>query len=73
MLTAAAIGWFPNIREAAAGMSGESRSYESDDGRATRYERLYADVYKELYGRLAPLFPALEAALEEHEVGATSR
>ena len=73
MLAAAAIGWFPNIREAAAGMSGESQRYDPDDERAVRYERLYTDVYKELYGKLAPLFPALEAALEEQEVEAASR
>src|SRR5215213_8792136 len=73
MLAAAAIDWFPNIREAAAGMSGESRLYEPDDGRATRYERLYTGTYKELYGKLAPLFPALEDTLAQHEVEAASR
>src|SRR5215208_3197196 len=73
MHAAAAIGWFPNIRDAAAGMSGESRRHEPDDERATRYERLYTEVYKELYGKLAPLFPALEATLEEQEVEATGQ
>jgi xylulokinase len=73
MHAAAAIGWFPNIREAAAGMSGESRRYEPDVERTARYERLYTEVYKELYGKLAPLFSALEATLEEQEVEATGR
>jgi xylulokinase len=64
MLAAAATGTHEGIREAAAAMSGEGDRFEPDEKRAEFYDRLYTDVYKELYPRLSPLFPALAQALK---------
>jgi xylulokinase len=64
MLAAAATGMHGGIREAAAAMSGEGDRFEPDEKRAEFYDRLYTDVYKEIYPRLAPLFPALAEALK---------
>ena len=52
------------LRDVAATMSGEGATYEPDEERAAFYDRIYNDVFKELYPRLAPLFPALAEALE---------
>ena len=48
-----------NLRDMAAAMSGEGASYEPNEQRAGFYDRIYNDVYKELYPRLSALFPAL--------------
>ncbi len=63
MFAAAGAGTFRDLREAAAAMSGEGATFQPDPNRAAFYDRLYTDVYKELYPRLAPLFPALANAL----------
>lgn len=52
------------IRDAAASMSGEGNTYEPNEGRAAFYDRIYSDVYKEIYPRLSTLFPAFAEALE---------
>jgi xylulokinase len=52
------------IRDAAASMSGEGNTYEPNEGRAAFYDRIYNDVYKEIYPRLSTLFPAFAEALE---------
>ena len=51
------------IRDAAASMSAEGDSYEPDERRAAFYDRIYNDVYKEIYPRLSTLFPAFAEAL----------
>ncbi|MCU0694713.1 MAG: FGGY family carbohydrate kinase [Polyangiaceae bacterium] len=48
MLAAAAIGWYPCIRDAAAQMGGLGQSF-SPGPNAPRYERLARDVYREIY------------------------
>jgi sugar (pentulose or hexulose) kinase len=45
-------------------MSGEGASYEPDEERLAFYDRIYNDVFKELYPRLSELFPALAEAVE---------
>ena len=65
MLAAAAAGIHDGIGEAAAAMSGTGARFEPDEKRTARYDRLYTDVYKEIYPHLAPLFPALANALKE--------
>ncbi|MEJ7873064.1 MAG: hypothetical protein WKF67_12475, partial [Rubrobacteraceae bacterium] len=67
MLAAAASGMFGDIREAAEAMSGEGASYEPDDKNAAFYDRLYNDVYKEIYPSLKHLFPALTDAMKSAE------
>jgi xylulokinase len=51
-----------DLREVAATMSGEGAGYEPNEQRAKFYDRIYNDVYKELYPRLSALFPALAEA-----------
>ncbi len=53
-----------DLRDVAATMSGVGDTYEPDPERAAFYDRLYDDVYAQLYERLSPLFPALARALE---------
>src|SRR5215208_5708169 len=48
-----------DLRDVAAAMSGEGASYEPNEQRADFYDRIYNDIYKELYPRLSALFPAL--------------
>ncbi|MFL5665649.1 MAG: FGGY-family carbohydrate kinase [Ktedonobacteraceae bacterium] len=67
MFGAAGVGAFRDMREAATAMSGEGATFQPDPKRAAFYDRLYTDVYKELYPRLAPLFPALANALRVRE------
>jgi xylulokinase len=64
MLAAAATDDSVAIRDVAASMSGEGASYEPDEGRAAFYDRIYKDVYKEIYPRLSTLFPAFAEAIE---------
>ena len=61
MQAAAAVGNFPDIRQAAQEMSGEGARYSPNDATAARYDRLYTEVYKDIYPRLAPVFQALDA------------
>ena len=61
---AAAVGWYPTLRDAAEAMTGTGARHDPDPTAADRYDRLYA-VYRELYPRTAPLHAALQRALEE--------
>jgi xylulokinase len=65
MLAAAALEDTGEIREVATTMAGEGASYEPDEQRSAFYDRLYNDVFKELYPRLSDLFPALAEAVED--------
>ena len=63
MMAAAAMDDSIELREVAATMSGEGASYEPDEGRSAFYDRIYNDVFKEMYPRLSDLFPAFAEAL----------
>jgi sugar (pentulose or hexulose) kinase len=65
MMAAAAMDDSSELREVAASMSGEGASYEPDKERSAFYDRIYNDVFKELYPRLSDLFPALAEAVED--------
>jgi xylulokinase len=65
MMAAATMDDTDDLREVAAKMSGEGASYEPDEKRSALYDRIYNDVFKELYPRLADLFPALAEAVED--------
>lgn len=67
MLAAASTDDAGELREVAATMSGEGAVYEPDEGTSAFYDQLYEGVYKELYPRLAELFPALAKAVEGPE------
>jgi hypothetical protein len=45
-------------------MSGEGATYSPDEATAARFDRLYTEVYKEIYPRVAPVFKALDALKE---------
>lgn len=64
MQAAAACGIHGDVREAAAAMSGEGATYEPDEKRSAFYDRLYNDVYKEIYPSLRPIFPKLSEAMK---------
>ena len=49
MMAAAAMDDSGELREIAANMSGEGASYEPDEQRSAFYDRIYNDVFKELY------------------------
>src|ERR687893_294282 len=57
MMAAAATDDTGDLREVAATMAGEGDNYEPDDKRSVFYDRIYNDVFKELYPRLSDLFP----------------
>ena len=65
MMAATAMDDTGDLREVAATMSGEGDSYEPNEQRSAFYDRMYNDVFKELYPRLSDLFPALAAAVED--------
>jgi hypothetical protein len=52
------------LRDVASSMSGEGASYEPDEGRAAFYDRIYKDIYREIYPRLSTLFPAFAEIIE---------
>ena len=56
ILAAVAAGWYPNVRVAAAQMSGTGVRFEPNEAARAVYDRLYRDVYQ-------PLFPALQPLL----------
>ncbi len=53
-----------DLRDVAATMSGDGQTYEPDEKRAAFYDRLYNDVFAQLYPRLSPLFAPLAQAVE---------
>jgi xylulokinase len=72
MHAGAAIGAFAGIREAADQMSGEGATYEPDEAATARYDRLYTDVYREIYPRVAPLYEPLDALKTEQGASLSS-
>lgn len=54
ILAAAAAGWYPDVREAAAAMTGTERAFTPDEAARRRYDRLYTEVYR-------GLFPAVQS------------
>ena len=67
MLAAAAMDDSAELRDVAATMSGEGVSYEPDEETSGFYDRIYNDVFKELYPRLSDLFPKLAEAVEDSD------
>jgi sugar (pentulose or hexulose) kinase len=56
MVGAAAMGWYPSIAAAGEAMAGETYRTIPDPEVIQRYETLYRDQYRPLYGRLKSLF-----------------
>ena len=49
-------GCYANHRDAVAAMTRPGRAFSPDGDTVRLYDRLYSDVYRPLYGRLAPLY-----------------
>ena len=59
MTAAVGVGLHGDVHAARAAMARPGRRFEVDAGNARLYERLHRDVYRPLYGRLAPLYARL--------------
>jgi sugar (pentulose or hexulose) kinase len=59
MVTAAGLGMYPSVEDAATAMSARSTVFEPDPGRAGLYHELYHRVYRKMYGALGPLYEAI--------------
>ena len=57
ILAATAAGWYPDVRQAAAAMTGTAERFEPNAESWAIYDRLYRDVYK-------PLFPAIQGVVD---------
>jgi xylulokinase len=60
ILAAAAVGWYPSIREAAASMTSVGRTFVPDPANVDLYTRLF-EVYRDLYPTLKPQLKRLSA------------
>jgi len=49
-------GLYPDHASAVAAMTRVGQVFQPDPARHALYDRLYHDVYRALYGRLAPLY-----------------
>ena len=56
MVGAAAMNWYPSITAAGEAMLGETHHITPNPQAAARYEALYEDQYRPLYGKLKSLF-----------------
>ena len=56
MIGAAALDWFPSIGDAGGAMLDQSESLHPDLPAVARYEAVYQNTYRPLYGRLKSLF-----------------
>lgn len=52
-------GFFPNHAEAVKAMTRAGDVFEPDHSTSALYDRLYREVYSNLYGRLAPLYRSI--------------
>lgn len=57
ILAAAAAGWYPDVRSAAAAMTGTAERLDPDPAAHAVYDRLYREVYH-------PLFPAVQGVID---------
>ncbi len=60
MLTAAGLGIYSNVREAASAMSKVTTRFEPNPTNATLYKELYQRVYKKIYTSLSPLYKEIQ-------------
>jgi len=58
---AVGLGLHADMAQAVAGMTRVARWFTPRAEAADRYDRLYAEVYAPLYGRLQPLFERIRA------------
>jgi len=61
MLAATGIGWFGDVAGAARAMVRPGRRFEPQADAVRLYDQLYREVYRPLYGRLAPLYRRIRA------------
>lgn len=63
MLAATALGWHADVQAAAAAMVHPGRRFEPTPEAVKTYDALYRDVYRPMYGRLAPLYRRIRAII----------
>ena len=61
MLAAVGLGWHADVRAAVAAMSRAGRRFEPQAEAVRRYDALYRQVYRPMYGRLVPLYRRIRA------------
>ncbi len=61
MITAAGVGLFENVQQAARIMVEETTCYFPDRSNHALYKKLYAGVYKKMYRRLEPLYASIKS------------
>jgi xylulokinase len=59
ILAAAAVGWYPDPVSAAQSMTATGKRFAPNAARHAIYDRLFRDVYKQLYPTLQPLIHRL--------------
>jgi len=59
ILAAAAVGWYANVREAADAMTSTERSFEPSEKTHAIYDRLYREVYINLFPAIQPYIDKL--------------
>ena len=67
VLTAAGVGLYPSIAQAARAMVRPGRTYAPRPGQALLYEQLYRKVYLRLYSSLRPLYDEIRSILDYPE------
>jgi sugar (pentulose or hexulose) kinase len=61
MLAATGLGWYSDVRAAAAAMARPGRRFEPVPASVRIYDALYREVYRPMYGRLVPLYRRIRA------------
>lgn len=56
---AVGLGWHPDLRTAVRAMTSDGDAFEPIPAHVERYDALYREAYRPLYGRLAPLYRSL--------------
>lgn len=59
ILAAVAVGWYADVRSAAAAMTGTGARFTPDEEKQAVYDTLYREVYQPLFPTLQPLLHRL--------------
>jgi xylulokinase len=67
ILAAAAAGWYPDVRGAADAMTATGQQFEPDSAAHAVYERLFVEVYQQLFPSVRDLVDRLTALTHDRE------
>ncbi len=65
ILAATAVGWYADVRAAAAAMTATAESFTPQPAPQARYDRLYREIYQPLFPTVQPLVDRLHALTQE--------